>query len=880
MDIPTPPVSPVPPAPGEEPASSGTHILGLVILFALLIGAVGAWIYIQPETGRDSTAREESALENETAEVSPNTNVPSFAGQPAKVPFESETIAISPLISKSFSISEIQNIDDIEKAYGFTFSKAERDSLEKNKFVVKNILDTNLTPVNVNDYSREFLSLYEKVQGSSDYRYRTDANAVFVSSDVLMNLFSILSVELLKETENSYLFPQVLGVSEYLYAEAGKEIGKAENPLNKKAWTKIRNYFALPYALLSTTGKPISPESYWESDRRISIEEGVANYQKTDGTADSIEKTTAFIKSLKLDPESESVVLADLKKVYEAGSNSLPDLFVEEYRKIPGGIDFKVPFSTFKPRGSYTGSSLRRQYFRAVQWYQQIPFFTSSPELTDYALKIARTVQGNPTLLSNYTSLSSLLSALIGKSDDFDVSTYADALASLGENATPERVVEYAREKYGGPKIKSLPATYPTVGGVTVEEVLKATESMRFFSEKFIPDSYWTGKLTQGDEKGAVGGLKLPSMASSLEVMDILGSDHAHTQLSKIPFYQTHKEAIDARVAELKTEAAGWGDDYWKSNQVTGVLWSISGLFDWLKENETAAPQFMQSPLWDTKTLLTGSAFWTELRHTNILYAKQSGAEKGGGGDDCDTRPIPPPVYGYVEPQPQAYDRLYYTARLLHEEYDARGLKLENLSRLQTYADLVNIVREYTKLELENTQFEEKTITKEFPEIENCAINFIDPSMSIQRGSEEDRYGWNANSERVSALSRAEELRQEIVNALQRSLPVPVEGPILPIKDKRTALIADVHRGFDIFLEEAIGVPRVIFVAVKDANGARLTTGFTYSHYEFESPTRLTDEEWQDKFYTNAGGDYQITYKPKATWPTLPAWYHDLLGVQ
>jgi len=125
-----------------------------------------------------------------------------------------------------------------------------------------------------------------------------------------------------------------------------------------------------------------------------------------------------------------------------------------------------------------------------------------------------------------------------------------------------------------------------------------------------------------------------------------------------------------------------------------------------------------------------------------------------------------------------------------------------------------------------------------------------------------------------------EGIRVELAGLMHASLPTSVEGPILPMKDKRAAVVADVHTAYGTtYLEEGTGAPRMIFVAVKDANGPRLTVGFTYSHYEFESNTRLTDEEWQKRLYKDAG-EYSVEYLPKNEWPTLPVWYQDLLGTQ
>ncbi|MBV9349562.1 MAG: DUF3160 domain-containing protein, partial [Patescibacteria group bacterium] len=365
-------------------------------------------------------------------------------------------------------------------------------------------------------------------------------------------------------------------------------------------------------------------------------------------------------------------------------------------------------------------------------------------------------------------------------------------------------------------------------------------------------------------------------------------SPYARAALPQTSFYSQHKNAVDTRLSALTAEANTWGDAYWQNTSYGSTLWTISGLFDWLEKNRPSLPAFMGSPLWSAKTLMTGSAFWTELRHTAILYAKQSFAEKGGGGDDsCDTRSFPPPPKGYVEPDPAAYDRLSYMAQRLSAEYKARGYDLENLPRLDSYIKLLDVVKDYTKRELENTPNEEPTVTTtrhSYDENKDCVETKISPFAAVVRPGDPYVSAHVAtstdNGMDVASLSRWEELRVDLVNRMQESLPVPVEGPILPIKDKRAALVADVHTDKDgNVLEEGTGVPRLIFVAVKDANGPRLTVGFTYSQYESVSPgDRLTDEQWQSNFYEDTGDDSTITYKPKSEWPDITPWYQELLG--
>ncbi|GEM_PF-1355954 len=789
------------------------------------------------------------------------------------VPFVRQEINIKPEISQNFSISEIKNITDIEEEYGFKFTPDELAKLEQNKFVMKNLLDTNIIGAEnrlfVDTYSRELIALYEKVRGDYDYRDRNQANAVFITSDSVMNLFSILSVELLKEIENEYLYDQTLAITKTMFDQASAKLQGATTTEEQKEWTKVRNYFAVPYTLLSTYMKPINANDYWNSDYSMSMEEMQADYTLKDKEADSLDKMVTFVKRLNLDKESETAVLADVEKSYEAQDpRGIPSVFEAEFNDpaITAKIRVEVPFSLFKPRGTYTSSSLRRQYFRAVQWYQQIPFLLSSQDLTNYALNIGELIQEDKNVAEQYNSLSSLIAFVVGESDDLDISDYVAAINDLGSKARNEKVLgDYLEKRKSESKIKAMPVKINPDETVTIQDEMKALIGMRFMSAKFIPDSYWTSKLTQGDEKPAVKGQRLPSMASSLEVMSILGSPYATSRLTDLPFYLESKQAIDTRLEELKTEVNGWNEDYWKSNLYTSSLWSISGMFDWLTENKLSLPQFMQSPLWEAKTLLTGSGFWTELRHTSLLYAKQAFAEMGAGIEECNTKKIPEAPKGYVEPQAEVYDRLYYTAQRLAEEYKARGLKLDNMPQLENYIEFLAIIREYTKLELENSVFTESFTTKEY--YAECVEHIISPESKVNR-------------EGLGVTSRWEELRVGLISRMMGSLPTSVEGPTLGIKDKRAAMVVDIHtdkRGN--VLEEGTGVPRVIFVAVKDANGPRLTVGFTYSQYEFTTPgERLTDEAWQKEFYTDSGRNSVITYKPKSDWPNINKWFQELLG--
>jgi hypothetical protein len=69
-------------------------------------------------------------------------------------------------------------------------------------------------------------------------------------------------------------------------------------------------------------------------------------------------------------------------------------------------------------------------------------------------------------------------------------------------------------------------------------------------------------------------------------------------------------------------------------------------------------------------------------------------------------------------------------------------------------------------------------------------------------------------------------------------------------------------------LEEGVGIPQRIVVAVKDASGGtRLTVGFVYSWYEFDSAKRWSDSEWKKVVYSKDEKDKQ------AQGIKFPSWY-------
>lgn len=780
--------------------------------------------------------------------------------------------AIAPTIAADFSIADVKNMAAMEKAYGVSFTAAERKALAERKFVMKNLLDTSIRPSATGDNVREFVQLYGQVQGPADYRLRGQEHAMFYSADLFLHAYNNLYVELLKEMENETFFPAMRALTGDFFQAAKEKAVAASTNEERKKWIKVRDYFAVPYAILSTAGSPLTPDDYYKDGVMRDPADVQAEHDAADERIDTEERVAAFLKGLGLGAVSESALLADIKKVYAADDKGVPSVFAEEYVAYARqeDVEFKVDFTQFTPRGTYTSSSLRRQYFRGMKWLIQIPFFLKSPDLTSYAFGVTQLMAENSRALADYDKLESAIGFMVGTSDDLMPVDYLSALEAGKSQSDPSAAAMAYLVKARDPKIKDLAAEYATVGEQQTDEVRLKTKGMRFFSGKFIIDSYWTGFLTQGDEAPRPGySQKLPPMASSLQVMALLGSSYAERQIPKLDFHApSNAEAMAQALGELKAETAKLTDADWRKNLYTGWLWTIKSLFSWQAEHASALPMFMRSEAWAAKTLMTASASWAELRHATILYAKQSFAEYGAGfNDECDVRPIPEPPKAYIEPQVETYARLSYLAKRTASGLKGMGYDLSNMGPLERFIAALETVQTYVHKELGDSTLTERVVTSTRP----------DPQDETKTCTEQ-----------VLEQSDWEALRLDLMTRLKESVPVPVEGPVLPAKDRRAALVADVHTGGDFtyppkILYEATGVPYVIFVAVKDANGARLTVGFTSSHHEFVKPyggKRMTDEEWQVNFYEGTEPYEAFIYTDKKKWPAPNAWYAPLFDLR
>ena len=336
---------------------------------------------------------------------------------------------------------------------------------------------------------------------------------------------------------------------------------------------------------------------------------------------------------------------------------------------------------------------------------------------------------------------------------------------------------------------EALQLKEPLILGHPVPDYKTLTQTMglRFMGQRYVPDSYILGQLVYTN----VGTFWNPRlMPKGLDVMAAFGSDRAWELLDSEKDYVNYTSQMEM----LWDKVGNMTEDEWTHNLY--YLW-IYSLLPLLSDPGEGYPFFMQSEAWVDKQLSTALASWTELRHDTILYAKQSYTS--------EFTSIPDLVKGYVEPVPALYARLASLCQMMMTGLDSRNL----LSSL----------------------------------IEDKLRNLKDLLLALQTISIKELEG--------TALTYGEyRLIESSGDKLGSIVALPTDDWLVSDADDDMAVIADVHTDPNEgeVLEEGVGRPMVILVAVEIEGQVVLTRGAVFSYYEFTWPMndRLTDESWQD----------------------------------
>lgn len=197
---------------------------------------------------------------------------------------------------------------------------------------------------------------------------------------------------------------------------------------------------------------------------------------------------------------------------------------------------------------------------------------------------------------------------------------------------------------------------------------------MRFMGQRYIPDSEILQKLSDPYDR---------PVPTGLDVFAVFGSERADEILDE--FYQPRQQWSEYQnnFDQLMIKFDSQTIPQQTNNLYNGWLYCLKSL---VKRVDGAYPTFMKTTAWEDKSLSTALGSWAEIRHDTILYGKQSAAECGGNE--------PPEVLGYVEPNPEFFNRLLWLTKVTRESLEQRGLLSDSLKyKMLDFEDTLDFLK-------------------------------------------------------------------------------------------------------------------------------------------------------------------------------------------
>ncbi len=796
----------------------GLAFLLLVIIAISIVG--GVWLYKEKKDKKINKNFVEKTLNQEKKEKNKEKIKEKLLfklnlARPVFASFQTTPIIIKPNIpTDQIKIKDIENLGDFKKI-DIEFNEEQLQELKDYNFFLanNNIIDKQEWGTD------DFVDMYDEFDGSPNKNFREPYDNVFITSDIALHLYHKLIDKMFERIEEKKFQPMITAMTRELFKDSINNYSKVTDKKLKNSYKRLSAYYLIPLVILDAgnnmSNVDIDPQNYKTFAQYLDAVD-------TKKIENSKNKFTFSLDGRKynniiIDDDIYEIAKKELDLINKAKGISNSPLFT------PLRPDFKNDYSQFVPRSHYTKNSTLKSYFIAMMWYGRMGFTLNNTSLTRDALIITGQINNLKVKDKNISKLWSDMSAVIeffvGNVDDLTPYDYTKIAKNiygnkitgkqLGDDKLLKTFINVAVKDLPKPKIISEAlGVYDDVD--KRDEMLKKIMQFRFFGQRFTPDAYIINKLTQGvGAPDKETGQNLPTMPTALMPISLLNTDNIVVKNYLDNWVQNFApdsdKVIEKYYNKLNSEFSSYNKAVWTQN----IYWSWLNTFKPLLSNyQEGYPFFMTNKKWQEKNLNTVLGSYTELKHDTLLYAKQSYAEMGGGGPGRD---LPAVVKGYVEPDLTFWSRIIDLAEVTKKGLeDKEVFPQEFKQKFQTFIDTSDFLKQIVEAELEN----KKISDEDFEKLRTVSTKF-----------------------------------EFIASALP--------GQELSKKDKRAGIIADIHTDTvnGKILYEATGKPHIIYVAVKDINGTRLTRGAVFNHYEFTKPIngRLSDEDWQGIVYDGNG---------------------------
>lgn len=317
-----------------------------------------------------------------------------------------------------------------------------------------------------------------------------------------------------------------------------------------------------------------------------------------------------------------------------------------------------LDFSQFKVRGHYNDQRFPELalYFQTMIWLGRTEFYFSSPQaiqqqnIEDIQRQIIDAFLLKELLSSSnsesiYNEINTILDAFIGEQDNItidnlkyletklnitDISVFSDTgYVSYFQN-------ELLKEPFSDQKILSQILMTDLSG-----PQIKPGMAFLLFGQRFIVDSYILSKVVFSNiiyENQLIPRL----LPSPLDILFVLGNNST----SKLLETELKKYHYSSNLNALRYLVDSYGEDFWEKSLYNIWLSSIKSLNP--PDDLSKYPRSLQTAAYWQSKMIGQLACWTELRHDNLLYTKQSYT----GGVICSF------PYTYIDPFPKFYEKI------------------------------------------------------------------------------------------------------------------------------------------------------------------------------------------------------------------------------
>lgn len=301
-------------------------------------------------------------------------------------------------------------------------------------------------------------------------------------------------------------------------------------------------------------------------------------------------------------------------------------LFVSE-KSSPRDIDF----SQFTPRGHYTSTPELTRYFKAMMWLGRTEVYLTPPRAfglqgtkedaqrqTMDALIIVYLLEQSGGMRI-WKEADDLIRFMVGESDNVTPVAIRQLMSDAGITH-PAQLLEDEPRKRFDKAFAAMPNKDQAIMSQLLgrhesdPEPVKSAVAFLLFGQRFIIDSYVLSNVVY-DRTAS-----LRMLPSPMDVLFALGNNSA------LPFLKSDLDMYSyaANLGGVRSLIDSYDSTFWNGTFYNGWLSLLRTLNLPSQAERKGLLRFMQTEAWWHQKMNTQLASWAEMRHDNILYAKQS----------------------------------------------------------------------------------------------------------------------------------------------------------------------------------------------------------------------------------------------------------------